>query len=615
MEIEVTVQSILPSEGPQGRYRIKMNPNDNVEQLLRRTCAEAHVPLKPSYCIRHAANKVLPREAILSTCNVRNGEVVHWTDEEHIVRKVGGFNTIWFMCVLSLLIGAIGLITVSVLKSQVPDKEFDYGIVMDAGSSHTSLYIYKWDGAKYKQTAEASQTGETCKAPGKGISSYAANPEGLSDGLRHCLDFAKTTIPGDKWSSSPVYLGATAGMRLLNEVNSSQSSAVLIEVRKTIQEYPFNFTDPDRQARIISGEEEGTFSWITSNYISKSLNDKNPLSSVLNAVKSKTIGALDMGGASAQISFIPANFTSMPANYSNTVRLYGDNYTLYTHSFLCYGVNEAMRRVQAALAAQQNYNLTVKDPCAPKDFVINTTYENVFKAPCTSGRHAVETYGYNIDLPEDITDMNETFHFVGESNATACQAFVEENLFNFTETCNYKQCSFNGQYQPHVFGEFYAFSSFYYVTTFLNLTQDNKQFSLEEFKNTTAEFCSKTWEEIENIPAALPKQRPWYCFQANYIITMLTKGYKFNDENWNTLKFVGQVEKTDIGWALGFMLNESNQIPVSTVVDTFSTTLFVLLVVLFTLFIIVSVGFACHARRNIKTKGRGYSLFSNYGAV
>jgi hypothetical protein len=32
-----------------------------------------------------------------------------------------------------------------------------YGVVLDAGSSHTKLFIYKWDGEKLHETAEAKQ--------------------------------------------------------------------------------------------------------------------------------------------------------------------------------------------------------------------------------------------------------------------------------------------------------------------------------------------------------------------------------------------------------------------------------------------------------------------------
>ena len=56
-----------------------------------------------------------------------------------------------------------------------------------------------------------------------------------------------------------------------------------------------------------------------------------------------------MGGASAEISFMPKTGTDLPSKYRSELRLYGRNYTLYTHSFLCYGLKEAERRLLASL--------------------------------------------------------------------------------------------------------------------------------------------------------------------------------------------------------------------------------------------------------------------------
>ena len=50
-----------------------------------------------------------------------------------------------------------------------------------------------------------------------------------------------------------------------SESNNSASELVLNTVRDSISKYPFKFNRSN--ARIISGAEEGTFSWITSNYI------------------------------------------------------------------------------------------------------------------------------------------------------------------------------------------------------------------------------------------------------------------------------------------------------------------------------------------------------------
>ena len=50
--------------------------------------------------------------------------------------------------------------------------------------------------------------------------------------------------------------------------DNATAQAILNSVRKTIHTYSYAFADPNDQARIITGEEEGKFSWITSNYLS-----------------------------------------------------------------------------------------------------------------------------------------------------------------------------------------------------------------------------------------------------------------------------------------------------------------------------------------------------------
>lgn len=56
-----------------------------------------------------------------------------------------------------------------------------------------------------------------------------------------------------------------------------------------------------------------------------------------------------MGGASIEVAFVPDNASSIPENYTSDFILYGVNYTLYTHSYLCYGLKEAQRKVLADL--------------------------------------------------------------------------------------------------------------------------------------------------------------------------------------------------------------------------------------------------------------------------
>ena len=63
-----------------------------------------------------------------------------------------------------------------------------------------------------------------------------------------------------------------------------------------------------------------------------------------------TMGVLDMGGASTQMTFVPKNGTGIPPQHRTNFRLYGASYTVYTNSFLCYGLKESGRRHFALLA-------------------------------------------------------------------------------------------------------------------------------------------------------------------------------------------------------------------------------------------------------------------------
>lgn len=62
----------------------------------------------------------------------------------------------------------------------------------------------------------------------------------------------------------------------------------------------------------------------------------------------ETVGALDFGGASTQITFLTHDRVE-DKEKGNTLRLYGQDYTLYTHSFLCYGRDQMLRKLLAHL--------------------------------------------------------------------------------------------------------------------------------------------------------------------------------------------------------------------------------------------------------------------------
>ncbi|XP_027412781.1 ectonucleoside triphosphate diphosphohydrolase 8 isoform X6 [Bos indicus] len=141
-----------------------------------------------------------------------------------------------------------------------PDTKF--GIVFDAGSSHTSLFVYQWPANKENDTGIVSQA-LACQAEGPGISSYASDPARVGESLQGCLEEALALIPKAKHHETPMFLGATAGMRLLSRKNRSQAEDVFAAVSRALGQSPVDF----RGAELLTGQDEGAFGWITINYI------------------------------------------------------------------------------------------------------------------------------------------------------------------------------------------------------------------------------------------------------------------------------------------------------------------------------------------------------------
>ncbi|CAL8304731.1 unnamed protein product [Lota lota] len=445
-----------------------------------------------------------------------------------------------FVAVIAV-IALVALVTVGVLQNKPLPQKYKYGIVLDAGSSHTALYIYQWPAEKDNNTGRVTQT-ESCKVDGPGISSYASNPQGAGESLRECMLKARQVVPSSRHGETPLYLGATAGMRLLKMENASASDDVFQAVEQALHSFPFSF----RGARILSGQEEGSFGWVTVNY----LDDR--LSQVCVSIKihnnypycgQVTTGALDLGGASTQISFVSAHFdgTESPSNLM-TFRLYGNDYNLYTHSYLCYGKDQALLQT---LALQTQFGPeTVSDPCFHLGYSSVRDYSELYASPCVADRKP-QTPPRNFTLS-------------GRGDFSQCQEVIS-SVFNFTQ-CKYSRCSFNGVFQPELQGSFGAFSAYYFVLNFLNLT--NTSVPLETFKDKLREYCATPWAELQKQhPEVKVKYLAEYCFSGTYILTLLTKGYTFTSDTFKEITVIRKIKGSEAGWTLGYMLNLTNMIP------------------------------------------------------
>ncbi|XP_027443426.2 ectonucleoside triphosphate diphosphohydrolase 3 isoform X2 [Zalophus californianus] len=406
-----------------------------------------------------------------------------------------------------LLLSVVVLVAITLIQfhhKEVLLPGLKYGIVLDAGSSRTTVYIYQWPAEKENNTGVVSQTFK-CSVKGSGISSYGKNPQDVPKAFEDCMEKVKGQIPAHLHGSTHIYLGATAGMRLLRLQNETAANEVLASIQNYFKSQPFDF----RGAQIISGQEEGIYGWITANYLMGNFLEKNLWHMWVHPNGVETTGALDLGGASTQISFAAGERVGLNTSDIMKVSLYGYVYTLYTHSFQCYGRNEAEKRFLAILVQDSPTKTNIINPCYPRNYVTTLTGGYIFDSLCTADLRPV-----NYD-PDDIIT------FEGSGDPSLCREKVAF-LFDFKACHDQEACSFDGVYQPKVKGAF--------VLPLL----------LPRFDEVYARS---------------------YCFSAHYIYHLLVNGYRFTEETWPKIHFKKEVGNSSIAWSLGYMLSLTNQIP------------------------------------------------------
>ena len=234
-------------------------------------------------------------------------------------------------------------------------------------------------------------------------------------------------------------------MRLANITSSENSTEIMKNIEETFSNSDFHYTQSE--AKILSGQEEGAFSWITTNILAGTFNNAQ-----IQSNSESTFGSLDMGGASMQIAF-----QCLPGQCEDKLSfdLYNKNYEVFAKSDLCYGLNEAMKRYIVSLIYTQYQNNNKKivselpNPCLTRgtllrdDWLVNFTSiaKDIFDSPCTTQlqdtefKAAVDQLSPQFEfIPKKSGQNSSDCHkavsfFVDPLNCSAL--FGPENCFDF----------------------------------------------------------------------------------------------------------------------------------------------------------------------------------------
>uniref|UniRef100_A0A8C6SVS2 nucleoside-triphosphate phosphatase n=1 Tax=Neogobius melanostomus TaxID=47308 RepID=A0A8C6SVS2_9GOBI len=447
----------------------------------------------------------------------------------------------------------------------------NYGVVVDCGSSGSRVFVYYWPphNGNPHTLLDIQQMRDKERKPvvlkiKPGISTLAKTPTAASDYLQPLLSFAAAHVPKSKHKETPLYILCTAGMRLLPE---SEQAAILEDVVSDVP-LEFDFLFSESHAEVISGKQEGVYAWIGINFVLGRFDHADEEDATVEVTPSsqshhpisrrRTVGIMDMGGASLQIAYeVPGviSFSSPQQEEAGKSVLAEFNlgcdvehtqhvYRVYVTTFLGFGGNMARQRYEDQLF---NSTMSVRSQSA-----LGLSAEQPLLDPCLPA-----------GLSDSVLRGNRTLHLRGQGEWSRCQEAVRPFLGLHNGTM-----SPGGVYQAPINfsnSEFYGFSEFYYCME--DVLRIRGTYDSRKYSRAASDYCATQWSILkQRLDNKLFSQQAdinrlkYQCFKSAWMFEVLHSGFRF-PVDYSNLKTTQLVYDREVQWTLGAILFKTRFLP------------------------------------------------------
>ncbi|KAL3981813.1 GDA1/CD39 (nucleoside phosphatase) family protein [Acanthocheilonema viteae] len=431
--------------------------------------------------------------------------------------------------------------------------EWSYSIVIDAGSTGSRLFLYKYRSVNDRELIDVKPVRDklslrpVVKKITPGLASFRDKPEDAAEYIKPLLDYAVEFIPLNKHSYTTLFIFATAGMRLLP---IEKQNKVLRNLRQNL---PFQTSIqiiPDH-IKVIEGKWEGIYSWIAVNYIlGRFTRNKTDFT------RQPTVGIIDMGGASIQIA-VELNLTSGINESVESINLgCKDNeqaysYRLFVTTFLGYGVNEALQKYEQKLCNDlvvKNTNISyIRDPCLPVN-LLKTVKSKDGSQFSRKGIGDWDTCIKNVRLLLTATVANS-------------KCYGQKCLFGLVRSPPISLSEI----------ELYGFSEYWFSLE--NVLSMGGQYDFSKTASKARQFCRMKWSTIRmqyrnNVyPKADEARLRSQCFKSAWITAVLHEGFSVSKTH-NRFRSAFDVNGQEAHWALGALLYHMRYFPLREIVSS-----------------------------------------------
>ncbi|RLV89162.1 Golgi apyrase [Spathaspora sp. JA1] len=420
-----------------------------------------------------------------------------------------------------------------------------------------------------------------------GISAFKSSPSKVGKyHLSPLLARAAKIVPKSQHYRTPIFLHATAGMRLLTPTEQQQ---ILNNICKYFQ-YNSDFYIPDcaSHVNVIDGDFEGLYGWLSINSLIGSFDNPKMHQHGKNH---STYGLLDMGGASTQVVFQP-NSTEIADHQNNLYhiklnqvpkRLGNMNSTyvppksldfdVYSDSFLGFGMYQAHSRYLHSLVDRSNKENNIpwgyknrspiNDPCLPKGYTASET---------------IADYSYDFIGISDFQQCLTSIFPVLQNSTHGGVTSPSGNCKQFSAANEVSSCLLNDLIPAFDFdiNHFIGVSGYWntieeLLSTRVKRSSDNKDqkssYNYQLIFDETEKVCSEPWSTLLELNQKRKNQMSEdelseLCFKTSWILNFLHLGLGFprfgideipnkNNKGFESLQMVEELGGNAFSWTLG----------------------------------------------------------------
>ena len=499
------------------------------------------------------------------------------------------------VCALACLAALAALVLVGTLRGA--DSETRRLIVFDAGSSSTRVHVFELDVARRGSRLPTVRAHfEAPRRASPGLAEFAADTdhdvglpyaknanetrdEQMEAYLGPLLRFAESVVPKSRRAETGTTLMATAGLRALppgrRERALERCRSVLNRSAFGTKQRAARLQNVSRtpNVRVITGADEGLYGWIAANYAAGTLYDP----------PTSTVGVVELGGASAQVTFRPEK--KPPRAYRAELVVADRKWAVYTHSALGLGLD----------AARREYERRARDARAA-EAAGNASSGNATFSGKKPGLGAAPPATTLVD-PCALAGFEPLGSSVGRGDFAACRAACAE-LMGARQNDQTRATGFGGSFLPPLRGSFLLTENFAHAARFLRdagflddlESAERGHLSIARVADAGRELCStshealsarlaerstppssrlsrsKTFEDAEDeaddeTTEATDTERTQQmllqergirdaCFATSYVVAALADVLRV-DETRNALRFGNRVRGVKVDWAVG----------------------------------------------------------------